>query len=66
VFETENVTTMRYLLYPLFHPPDLNAIQFLDRDFSDVWHCFSLVRPETDASGAEFGLRSFLNRAVGL
>src|SRR4051812_46336197 len=32
VFETENISTMRYLLVPLFGPGDLQSIYFLDRE----------------------------------
>jgi hypothetical protein len=65
VFETENVTTMRYLLYPLFHPGDLQAIYFLDRESSDVWRYFSMVRTGSNASGLSSGHEaSSINRAV--
>ena len=65
VFETENVTTMRYLLYPLFHPGDLQAIYFLDRESSGVWRYFSMVRTGTNASGLSSGHEaSSINRAV--
>jgi len=65
VFETENVTTMRYMLYPLFHPGDLQAIYFLDRESSGVWRYFSMVRTGTNASGLSSGHEaSSINRAV--
>ena len=44
VFEVENVTTMRYVLVPLFRPGELQTIYFLDRDMQDVWRYYAVSR----------------------
>ena len=68
VFETENISTMRYLLIPLFGPGDLQSIYFLDRESSrsnDVWRYYSLVRTGRSASKLITGHEaSSVNRAV--
>jgi len=70
VFETENISTMRYLLIPLFGPGDLQSIYFLDRESSmpnDVWRYYSLVRTGRSASKLITGHEaSSVNRAVAL
>lgn len=40
VFDVENVSTMRYLLFTLFRPAELQTIYFLDRDTHDVWRYY--------------------------
>lgn len=65
VFETENVSTMRYLLIPLFHPGDIQSIFFLDRESPDVWRYYSIARTGRNASGLTIGHdASSINRAV--
>jgi hypothetical protein len=68
VFETENISTMRYLLIPLFGPGDLQAIYFLDRESSktnDVWRYYSLLRTGRNSSKLITGHEaSSINRAV--
>jgi hypothetical protein len=68
VFETENISTMRYLLVPLFGPGDLQSIYFLDRESSrsnDVWRYYSLVRTGRNSSKLITGHEaSSVNRAV--
>jgi len=68
VFETENISTMRYLLVPLFRPGDLQSIYFLDREPSksnDAWQYYSLVRTGRNASKLITGHKaSSINRAV--
>jgi hypothetical protein len=68
VFETENVSTMRYLLVPLFGPGDLQSIYFLDREPSksnDVWRYYSLLRTGRNSSKLITGHEaSSVNRAV--
>jgi hypothetical protein len=64
VFETENITTMRYLLVPLFHPGDLQSIYFIERESNDIWRYYSIVRTGRDASKLTTGHEaSSINRA---
>ena len=44
VFEVENVTTIRYLFVPIFHPDEMQSIYFLDRESNDIWCYYSIVR----------------------
>ena len=65
VFETENITTMRYLLVPLFHPGDVQAVYFLERDRPGAWRYYSMVRTGKNASSLTAGHEaSSINRAV--
>jgi len=65
IFETENVTAMRYLLVPLFPPHELQAIYFLERQSSDIWRFYSITRTGKDASSLAAGHdASAVNRAV--
>ncbi len=69
VFETENVTTMRYLFVPVFHPGEIQSIYFLDRENedSDVWRFYSIGRTALGASSLATGHdASSINRAVAL
>ncbi len=64
-FETENVTTMRYLLLPVFHPGEMQSIYFFEREGNDVWRYFSMVRTGEKASSLAAGHEaSSINRAV--
>jgi len=65
VIEVENVSTMRYLFIPLFHPGELQSIYFLDRESEDVWRYYSIVRTGMKANGMVTGNESSaVNRAV--
>jgi hypothetical protein len=65
VFSTENITTMRYLLIPLFQPGEIQSIYFLDRESPDVWRYYSLVRTGKKANSLTAGHQaSSINRAV--
>jgi len=65
VFDTENVTTMRYLLIPLFHPGEIQSIYFLERESQDVWRYYSIARTGKNASTFTAGHdASSINRAV--
>lgn len=65
VFATENITTMRYLLIPLFHPGDVQAIYFIERESRDVWRYYSIVRTGRNSSTLAGGHEaSAVNRAV--
>jgi hypothetical protein len=37
VFDTENISTMRYWMMPLFHTGEMQSIYFLERESQDVW-----------------------------
>jgi hypothetical protein len=50
VIEVENVSTIHYLLIPLFHPGELQSIYFLDRESEDVWRYYSIVRTGMNAN----------------
>jgi len=65
VFETENVTTVRYLLMPLFHPGDIQSIHFLEREPEDVWRYYSIMRTGKNSSSLIPGKEaSAVNSAV--
>ncbi|MCU1235370.1 MAG: hypothetical protein JWP63_3337 [Candidatus Solibacter sp.] len=65
VFETENVTTMKYLFIPVFHPREIQSVYFLDRESDDVWRFYSIARTGAGASGLAVGHdASSINRAV--
>jgi hypothetical protein len=65
VFDVENVSTMRYLLLPIFHNGDLQTIYFLDRESENVWRFYSMVRTGRNANGLMAGNESSaINRAV--
>jgi hypothetical protein len=44
VFDIENISTMRYLLVPVFHPGGMQSVYFLDRESDDVWRYYNIVR----------------------
>ncbi len=65
VFDVENVSTMKYLLVPLFHAGEMQSIYFLDREPENVWRYYSIVRTSKNASGLTAGNEaSSINRAV--
>jgi hypothetical protein len=65
VFATENITTMRYLLIPLFQPGELQSLYFLDRESPEVWRYYCLARIGKHASSLTAGHQaSSINRAV--
>jgi hypothetical protein len=65
VFDTENVSTMRYLFLTLFHPGEMQTIYFLDRESADVWRYYSITRTGRNASRLASGHESSsINRAV--
>jgi hypothetical protein len=64
-FEIENVSPIRYLLVPLFHPGDLQSIYFMDRESPGVWRFYSIVRTAMPTSRLLTGNESSaINRAV--
>jgi uncharacterized protein DUF6675 len=65
VFDVENVSTMRYLFIPIFHPGETQSICFLDRESDDVWRYYSIVRTGKGANRLIVGNESSaVNRAV--
>ncbi len=65
VAATENITPIRVLLLTLFHPAELQAIYFLDREPDDVWRYYALWRTGRNASRLAAGHEaSSVNRAV--
>jgi hypothetical protein len=65
VFSTENITTMRYFLIPLFQPGEIQSIYFLDRESQDVWRYYCIARTGKKASSLTAGHQeSSINRAV--
>jgi hypothetical protein len=65
IFETENITALRYLLLPLFPPHELQAIYFLERESPGIWRYYSLARTGKDASSLASGHEaSAINRAA--
>jgi hypothetical protein len=65
VIETENASTIRFLLVPLFHPGDLQSVYILEHQADDVWLYYDLTRIGTGASPLTDGhTDSGINRAV--
>jgi len=65
VFDTENISTMRYFLMPLFSPGEMQSIYFFERETQDVWCYYSIVRTSENASPLTAGNEaSTINRAV--
>ena len=55
VFDVENVSTMRYLFIPIFHPGEMQSIYFLDRESDNVWRYYSIVRTGKNANRTDRG-----------
>jgi hypothetical protein len=65
VFDIANVTLMKYLFVPLFHPGEMQSIYYLDRESEDVWRYYSMARTGRNASRLTTGHEeSWINRAV--
>jgi hypothetical protein len=65
VFDIENVTAMRYLFLPLFHPGEMQSIYFLDREPDDTWRYYAITRTGRKSSRLTAGHEaSSINRAV--
>lgn len=67
VFETENLTTLRYFMVPMFHPGEVQSVYFLERDpdRKDVLRYYNLARTGRNASTLTQGHdASSINRAV--
>lgn len=67
VFATENISTMHYLLWPLFKPGELQSIYYFQRETATVWRFYSLARTGRKASTLTTGHdASSENRSVAL
>jgi hypothetical protein len=65
VFDTENISTMRYWLIPLFQAGELQSIYFLERESQDIWHYYNIVRTGKKVNSFTSGHDvSSINRAV--
>ncbi|GAC1631376.1 MAG: hypothetical protein NVS9B14_03120 [Candidatus Acidiferrum sp.] len=65
VIDVENISTIHYLLLPVFRPGELQSIYFLQRESDSVWRYYSIVRTGANASRIVAGNESSaLNRAV--
>ncbi len=65
VFDVANVTLMKYLILPLFHPGEMQSIYYLDRESDDVWRYYSVARTGKNASSLTTGHEaSWINRSV--
>jgi hypothetical protein len=65
VFDVTNMTLMKYLIVPLFHPGEMQSIYYLDRESEDVWRYYSMARTGRNASRLTAGHEaSWINRAV--
>ena len=65
VFDTENISTIRYWLMPLFRAGEMQSIYFLERESQDVWCYYSITRTGKEASTLTAGHdASFINRTV--
>ena len=64
VIDIENVSTMHYLLVPLFRPGEVQSMYVLDRESQDVWRFYSIVRTKTTSNLLTGNESSAINRAV--
>ena len=65
VFDTRNLSTLRFMMMPIFHPGEIQSIYFLDRESKDIWRYYNLARIGKDASSLAAGhIPSAINRAV--
>lgn len=65
VFDVANVTAMRYLFLPLFHPGEMQSIYYLDRESEEIWRYYSMARTGKNASSLTAGHEaSWINRSV--
>lgn len=65
VIDTENVSTVRYLLMPIVRPGGIQATTFLDRESKDVWRYYNIMRTGKAANQLIAGYEaSSINRAV--
>jgi hypothetical protein len=64
VFGVENVSTVKYSFLPMLHPGELQSMYFFERERSEVWRYYSIVRAGKKASRLIAGNESStINRA---
>ncbi|HMI52274.1 MAG TPA: DUF6675 family protein [Candidatus Saccharimonadales bacterium] len=67
IFEIENVSTIRRMLVPIFHPGEMQSIYFLERESDGVWRYYSMVRTGKNANRLiTRNESSLINRTVAL
>jgi uncharacterized protein DUF6675 len=65
VFETENISTIRYLLVPLFRPGEVQSMYFLEQESPGIWRYYNIARTSKHANALVAGHdASSINRAV--
>ena len=65
VFDTENISIVRYFYIPIFRPGDIQSIYFFERESPDIWRYYGIVRTSKIASLLTSGnVASYINRAV--
>ena len=65
IYETENMTSLKYLMLTIFPPHELQATYFLERESEDLWRYYSIGRTGKNANGLATGHdASTVNRAV--
>jgi hypothetical protein len=65
VFDTTNVSTLRFLMVPIFHPGEVQSIYFLESESKDVWRYYNLARTGKNANLLTTGhAASSINRAA--
>jgi len=65
IFETENMTALRYFLVPIFPPHELQAAYFMEQESPEVWRYYSVARTGKNANGLAAGHdSSTINRAA--
>ena len=65
VFDTENVSTMRYFLLPIFRPGEMQSIYFIERESQDGWRYYSIARMGANASKLAGGTSRILYQPSG-
>lgn len=67
IFAVENVSTIRKMLVPIFHPGEMQSIYFLERESDGVWRYYSMVRTGKNANRlVARNESSLINRTVAL
>jgi hypothetical protein len=67
VFDTENISTIRYFLLPIFRAGEMQSIYFLERASPDTWRYYSIARTGANASKLATGhASSHINRAIAI
>jgi len=65
VFETENISALRYLLVPLFQPGEMQSMYYLQQESPGIWCYYNITRMGKNAGRLATGRdASSINRAV--